>query len=118
MTEPPPTFRVNAVPTTLPGNQPALQFLATPDTEVKLIRVDLTTPLGDRITFDPQGVVVLGGERTPLQAQNFAYFRVSGDWTFRFVGERAAGSRATFDVSTSLPVAAVQEELPELEVAH
>ena len=114
--EQPPAFSISSVQGTLSDGSAGLAFFATPNTEVKLIRVDVSNPVGGRVTFDPQGVVVLGGEVTPLQAGGTGYTRVSGNWSFRFVGERAAGSRATFDVTVPLSVAAVQEEIPEVEI--
>ena len=117
-TEPPPTFQISSIQGTLSDGSAGLAFFATPNTEVKLIRVDVKNPVGGTLVFDPQGVVVLGGEVTPLQASGTGYTRVSGNWSFRFVGERAAGSRATFDVTVPLPVAAIQQELPEGEIAQ
>ena len=46
------------------------------------------------------------------QTANEAYFRVSGNWTFRFVGQLAAGTQTTFDVTTPLSVNALAPDAP------
>lgn len=113
-TEPPPSFQIASIVVPFGDGTQGLQFAARPSADVSLVRVDITNPVGNSIVFSPQTAIVLSGQAVQLQNANEAYFRVSGNWTFRFVGSRAAGSQATFDVTTSLPVSAVMEEFPEL----
>lgn len=113
--EQPPTFSIASRVVTLVDNSQGLQFFATPNDDVSLVRVDVRNPIGQSETFDAQRVIVLSGEVTPLQDPNFGYNRISGTWNFRFVGSRAAGSQQTFDLTVPLDVSALRPA-PEVEV--
>ncbi|WP_412068980.1 hypothetical protein [Rubrivirga sp. IMCC43871] len=101
-----PTFQIASVVVPFGDGTQGLQFAAIPNADVRIVRVDIINPIGNAIVFSPQESVILAGERVPLQAGNEAYFRVSGSWSFRFVGTRAAGSQSSFDVTTPLSVSA------------
>ncbi|MFN3595713.1 MAG: hypothetical protein ACK41D_00405 [Rubricoccaceae bacterium] len=102
-----PTFQIASVVVPLVDGTQGLQFAATPSADVSIIRVDVRNPLGNQIVFSPQNTIVLQNQAFPLQSPNEAYIRVSGTWTFRFVGQLAAGTQQTFDVTTTLNVGAL-----------
>ncbi|PAP76135.1 hypothetical protein [Rubrivirga marina] len=104
--ETPPAFQIASVVVPFGDGTQGLQFAATPNADVRIVRVDVRNPLGNTTVFSPQESIILSGESVPLQASNEAYVRVSGNWSFRFVGTRAAGSLASFDVTTPLSVSA------------
>ncbi len=107
-----PTFSIASVVVPFGDGTQGLQFAATPNADVRLIRVDIRNPLGNNRTFSPQNAVQLQGETVALQNDDEAYVRVSGTWNFRFVGARAAGGQETFDVTVPLDVSAFAPEQP------
>ena len=104
-----PTFQIASVVVPLVDGTQGLQFAATPSADVRLVRVDVRNPLGQTEVFSPQDAIVLANESVALQAADEAYVRVSGNWSFRFVGARAAGTQETFDVTVPLTVNAFQD---------
>ena len=101
-----PTFQIASVVVPFGDGTQGLQFAATPNADIRIVRVDVRNPLGNTTVFSPQESIILSGQSVALQASNEAYVRVSGNWSFRFVGTRAAGSLASFDVTTPLSVSA------------
>ena len=104
--EVPPTFDIASVVVPVVGGAQGLQFAATPNADVRIVRVDVRNPLGRTEVFSPQEAIILSGQPVTLQNDDEAYPRISGNWSFRFVGTRAAGSLTSFDVTTPLPVSA------------
>lgn len=102
-----PTFSIASIPVTLGDGSAGLQFAATPNASVTLVEVVITNPIGQTERFNAQNVVVLQNQSTPLQDPNIGYTRISGNWTFRFVGARTPTvTGGNFDVTTSLSVGA------------
>ncbi|RMD96524.1 MAG: hypothetical protein D6814_11225 [Calditrichaeota bacterium] len=104
--EPTPTFSISSKPVILNDGNAGIQFFAQPDMDVILVRVEIKDPLGNSFTFNAGSATVVKGEVMALQDTNLAYFRVSGKWTFKFVGNKATGSKASFDVTATLNVSA------------
>lgn len=108
-----PTFSIASIPVTLGDGSAGLQFAATPNASVTLVEVVITNPIGQTERFNAQNVVVLQNQSTPLQDPNIGYTRISGNWTFRFVGARTPTvTGGNFDVTTSLTVGAAQAGQP------
>ncbi len=83
---PPPSFSISTVNVTLADGSDGIQFFAKPDKDVRLVRVDITDPLGNKMSFNAGGEIYVKDQVIQLQAQGTAYVRVSGTWTFEFVG--------------------------------
>lgn len=86
------------------GSQ-GLVFAVTPVENVRLVRVDIRNPLGTTATFNANNNVALGGMSFALQDPGFAYFRVSGAWSFTFIGATEPAGTA-FTVAVPLNVGA------------
>lgn len=108
-----PTFAIASVPVTLGDGTPGLQFFATPSASVTLTEVVITNPVGQSVRFNAQNVVSLQGQPAALQDPGIGYIRVSGNWTFQFIGARSpAVADGNFNVTTSLSVGAAQPGAP------
>ncbi len=83
---PPPKFNISTVNVTLADGSDGIQFFAKPDKDVRLVRVDITNPLGNKTSFNAGGEIYVKDQLIELQAPGTAYIRVSGTWTFEFVG--------------------------------
>ena len=106
-----PTFSIASRPATFDDGRAGLEFFATPSASVTLTEVVITNPVGQSERFNANNNAVLSGAATPLQVDGFAYFRVSGNWTFRFVGARSpAVTDGAFDVTQTLAVGAFAPE--------
>lgn len=109
-----PTFAIASVPVMLADGSAGLQFAATPSASVTLSEVVITNPVGGVERFNAQNANVLSGSPFALQDDNVGYNRVSGTWTFRFVGARSpAVTNGNFDVTTTLPVSAFAPAAPQ-----
>jgi hypothetical protein len=103
---PPPEINVASVNVTCGNSQDCIQFFARPDKDVVLVKVVITNPAGDEVTFNLESSTVIDGENIALQADDFAYFRVSGEWEFVFTGNLATGDKSSFEVTTTVNVSA------------
>jgi|GEM_PF-757362 len=106
---PPPNFSLSSRNVQLQGGAEGIEFYALPNRDVRLVRVDITNPIGQSINFNAGGQVFITGQGNPiaLQQQGTAYTRLSGNWNFRFVGNHEP-TQEPFDVSQSLSVSAKQ----------
>jgi len=108
-TVPPPSFTISSVVVQLQGGNEGLQFFARGSGDCTLGRVNLTSPLGDNFVFNANNNLFLTNELIALQNTNQGYLRISGSWTFRFVGNHSPGGGG-FDVTQVLTVGS--KELP------
>lgn len=88
------------------NNQDCIQFSARPDKDVIFVKVVIKNPIGEEVTFNLQSSTVIANENIALQDANFAYFRVSGEWSFEFTGNLATGDKSSFVVTTTVNVSA------------
>jgi hypothetical protein len=107
---PPPNFNISSLQTTLVGGDPGIMFLASSSVRARLVQIVVTNPNGDNISYSPQGLIVQSGERFDLQQPGTAFFRWSGSWSFRFVGNHEPGGEA-FDVIQGMSVSA--KDMPD-----
>ena len=106
-----PTFRVASVTITDDGTQ-FLQFAARPDLDVELSSVLIENPAGSTASFNAQNSLVLANEAIALQASDVGYFRVSGEWSFRFTGIDDGGAGERFTTTTTINVGALAPAPP------
>ena len=111
-----PTFSIASQVVPFDDGSQGLQFYTTPSEDVTLVRVDIKNPVGQSVTFNANNNVALANGTFALQDPSFAYFRISGTWTFTFIGSRAAGDRASFNVVVPLSVGALTA--PSVPAAH
>ncbi len=104
--EPPPTFSVASIKVTCNDGSDCIQFFARPDKDVVLVKVVITPPAGDKITFNAGNTTVVAGESVGLQNANTAYIRISGEWRFTFTGNLATGDKSSFEVTATVSVGA------------
>lgn len=102
----PPSFSIASTPVQMSNGSAGILFAASPNEDVILVRVEITNPLNERVTFNAGSATVVQGQALPLQDAGTGYFRVSGTWRFQFVGRKASGDQTSFDVSTTLSVSA------------
>lgn len=102
-TTPPPNFAISSVVVQLQGGNEGLQFFARGSVDCTLGRVNLTSPLGDQFVFNANNNLFLTNELIALQTTNQGYLRISGSWTFRFVGNHSPEGGG-FDVTQILTV--------------
>ena len=105
-----PSFSIASIVVELADGSQGLQFAATPNADVELTRVNIRNPLGQTDVFNANNNVFLSGVSIALQDPGVGYFRVSGDWSFQFIGRRAAGDQSSFDVTVPLSVSAFQDD--------
>ena len=104
--DPAPSFRIASVKVQCNTGDECIRFFAKPDTDVLLVKVIIRPPAGDAITFNAGSDTFIKEEDVALQDANVAYFRVSGQWTFTFVGNHATGNKSSFEVVTTVDVSA------------
>jgi hypothetical protein len=78
-----------------------LLFRAIPKENLNLNSVKITNPLGDSITYNLNGTLVLPATAIDLQASGVCYGKFSGEYTFFFTGIRPGGS--DFKTTTIYP---------------
>ncbi|MEM1127638.1 MAG: hypothetical protein AAGI71_13380 [Bacteroidota bacterium] len=100
------SFIVSSTNVTLDDGSDGIQFFAQPNVDVILVRVDITSPTGTSLPFNAGSQTVISGQAIALQDPGFAYFRVSGPWTFTFSGRFAAGSQDSYTFTTQVNVGA------------
>lgn len=102
-----PTFAIASAPVTLADGSAGLQFAATASANVVLTEVVITNPVGQTERFNAGGNTFLSGAPIALQADDVGYTRISGNWSFRFIGSTTAPATPTpFTVTTPLSVGA------------
>lgn len=101
-----PEFSVASQTVQLQDGSDGIVFFVIPDEDVVLVRVEITNPRNQMQTFNAQSTTVVEGEEFALQEAGIAYIRVSGTWEFTFVGRRAAGDQASFEVTETIEVGA------------
>jgi hypothetical protein len=105
--DPGPVFTLSSVSVTLQGGVPGIQFFAKPDMDVILIKVEITPPPpGEKFTFNAGSTTYIKEQTIMLQDVGIGYVKISGRWAFKFVGNRATGTKASFDVTYYLDVGA------------
>lgn len=104
LTVPAPSFSI-ASTTVQEDGLTFVLFWFTPSEDIELGRTEIKNPTGDNFLFSGQNQLFIGGESYYMDA----YLRISGNWTFRFVGKSSPGDNA-FDVRTVVSVGA--KELP------
>jgi hypothetical protein len=104
--EPPPTFSMASVNVTCNDGSDCIQFSARPSKDVVLVKVVITPPAGNQITFNLNNTTFVSGFDVAVQDANFAYFRISGTWRFEFTGSLATGDKSSFTVSSTVNVGA------------
>ncbi len=104
--DPPPSFSMASVKVQCNDGSDCIQFFSRPDKDVLVVRVEILPPVGNKIIFNAGSVTVVRGENVGLQDQNLAYFRVSGEWKFTFVGNLATGDKTSFEVVATINVGA------------
>ena len=101
-----PKINVASMNVTCGNSQDCIQFFARPDKDVIFVKVIITNPTGDQVTFNLQSSTVVADENIALQDADFAYFRISGEWKFVFTGNLATGDKSSFEVTTLVNVSA------------
>jgi len=102
---PPPTFSISTVNVTLADGSDGIQFFAKPDKDVRLVRVEVTDPLGNKQTVNVGGQIFVKDQVIALQPQGTAYVKVSGTWKFLFVGNVEPNGE-NFNVTQTVNVSA------------
>lgn len=105
----PPTFNISSLQTTLVGGDPGIRFRASSNVRVRLVEIVVTNPNNASISYSPQGLIVQANQAFDLQEDGTAFFKWSGNWRFKFVGNHEPGGEA-FDVTQQMSVSA--KELP------
>ncbi len=101
----PPAFTLSSLNVGLAGGVSGIQYFARTDKDISLIRVNITNPIGGEQVFNAGGEVFLSNELIGLQEDGTGYVRVSGAWTFRFVGNHEP-TKESFDITQTLSVSA------------
>ena len=104
--DPPPAFNMASVNLQCNDGSDCIQFSARPSKDVILVKVVITPPAGNQITFNLGSSTFIANRDVGLQDVNFAYFRISGGWTFVFTGSLASGDKSSFEVSATVNVGA------------
>lgn len=100
-----PVFTLSSINIELQGGTQGIQFFARSNKDISLIRANIKNPIGNETVFNAGGNVFLTDEVIGLQEPNIGYLRVSGEWTFRFVGNHEP-TKESFDVTRTLNVSA------------
>jgi hypothetical protein len=100
-----PAFIVTATTVQLQGGGDGLQFAAKcSNDDVKMTKVMITDPIQSAaITYNLNGTYFVKNEIFALQAQDQAYLKQIGTWTFVFVGNRTSDG-TSFSSNGSLTV--------------
>ena len=101
-----PSISISSERVTCVDDVECIEFTATPDADVILVRVNIDPPSGESFNFNLQSTTVISGQSISLQGVNEAYRRSSGEWRFTFVGNLASGDRTSFEVVATLDVGA------------
>jgi hypothetical protein len=104
--DPDPTFSIASVDVLLDTGDRGIQFFATSNEDVLLVKAEIKPPVGNTIVYNLNSGTFINGQSFTLQADGTAYFRISGSWTFTFTGNKALGTKKSFVVTTTLNVGA------------
>lgn len=105
----PPSFNIASQTVEFPDGSDGIVFFVLPSEDVVLVRVDIRNPRGQTATFNAGSTTIVQGQEFPLQDANEAYIRISGTWSFTFVGRRAAGDQTSFEVTQTVTVGALTD---------
>jgi len=105
-TTPPPKINVASINVQCGDGSDCIQFFARPDKDVIFVKVEITSPVGDKVTYNLNSSTVIKDESIALQDTDFAYFRISGEWKFVFTGNLATGDKSSFEVTSTVNVSA------------
>lgn len=99
-----PTFMVTATTVAITGGD-GLQFYAKcSNVDVKMTKVLITDPIGaNTFTYNLNGDYYLQNEIFSLQADDEAYLKLNGAWSFIFVGNLTSDN-SSFSVTVNLNV--------------
>ena len=103
---PPPKSSVASINVQCGDGSDCIQFFARPDKDVIFVKVEITDPVGDKVTYNLNSSTVIKDESINLQDADFAYFRISGEWKFVFTGNLATGDKSSFEVTSTVNVSA------------
>lgn len=96
----PPTFTVFSQGVTLTGGQAGLQFFGRCETDdVNMISVRVTNPANQSVEYNLGNALSLRGQNFACQDPNQGYYKYTGTWTLTFRGNKAAGTKSSFEVS-------------------
>jgi len=88
---PAPSFNIASVTANCTGTNDCIQFWATPNADVLLVKVEIKYPVTGGTTYNFGSQTIVRDQSVALQAAGIAYTRISGTWTFTFTGQYAAG---------------------------
>jgi hypothetical protein len=104
--DPEPSFTVFSAPF---GQ--GLQFFGRCETDdVNLISVKVMNPANDWIEYNLGNQLAIKGQNFGCQDNNVYYYRVIGTWTMTFRGNKATGSKSSFEVTVQHTITA--KEMP------
>lgn len=104
--DPPPTFSMASIKVQCNDGSDCIQFFARPNKDVIVVKVVITPPAGNQITFNAGSSTVVANENVGLQDANVAYFRISGEWKFVFTGSLATGDKSSYEMTATVSVGA------------
>lgn len=102
----PPKINVASINVVCGDNQDCIEFFAKPSKDVIFVKVVITNPTGSQVTYNLQSSTVIAEQNIALQDDDFAYFRISGEWKFVFTGNLATGDKSSFEVTVIVNVSA------------
>jgi len=102
----PPSFNIASTLANCTGTNDCIEFFATPNKDVILVKVVIKYPVTGSITYNLGSSTVISDESIALQAAGTAYNRISGTWRFTFTGSLAGEDQSSFTVATSVNVGA------------
>jgi hypothetical protein len=95
-----PTFTVFSQPVTLTGGTQGLQFFGRCETDdVNMISVKITNPANNSLEYNLGNALALKSQNFDCQDHNTGYVRFTGSWTLTFKGNKAAGTKSSFEVT-------------------
>jgi len=103
---PAPSFNVASTLANCTGTNDCIQFYATPNADVILVKVEIKYPVTGGTTYNFGSSTIVKDQSVALQATGMAYTRISGNWTFTFTGQHAVGDQSSFVVATTVNVSA------------
>ena len=100
-----PSFSITAQPVTLVTGDAGLSFIARCTTDdVNLIKVVVENPRGASVTYNANNNLFVKDQEFQCQDNGQGYVKYLGTWILTFVGNKASGSKSSFNVSVSFSV--------------
>jgi hypothetical protein len=100
-----PTFSVFSQPVVLSGNTQGLQFYGRCETDdVNMISVRITNPANNWLEYNLGNALALKSQNFACQDDNTGYVRFTGTWTLTFKGNKAAGTKSSFEITVQHPI--------------